>query len=179
MCIHLVLCSANVHEIRSIFIHTELGEDVSSQVVRSSVTSRAADKWRQTWGRVSVPALDDGLFHTRGLLWGRRTRWFLAHHWQELQQQFGALGLPCTRFTAAVHTQHNDTHNQHLINKQKPRKQPDLLWHFPISLCLLCVIDIEVRSVQSVLRNLIMDTTWGKDSVTGNKTRRLRSHLIR
>lgn len=120
MCIHLVRCSANVHEIRSIFIHTELGEDVSSQVVRSSVTSRAADKWRQTWGRVSVPALDDGLFHTRGLLWGRRTRWFLAHHWQELQQQFGALGLPCTRFTAAVHTQHNDTHNQHLINKKNP-----------------------------------------------------------
>lgn len=120
MCIHLVRCSANVHEIRSIFIHTELGEDVSSQVVRSSVTSRAADKWRQTWGRVSVPALDDGLFHTRGLLWGRRTRWFLAHHWQELQQQFGALGLPCTWFTAAVHTQHDDTHNQHLINKKTP-----------------------------------------------------------
>lgn len=134
MCIHLVRCSANVHEIRSIFIHTELGEDVSSQVVRSSVTSRAADKWRQTWGRVSVPALDDGLFHTRGLLWGRRTRWFLAHHWQELQQQFGALGLPCTRFTAAVHTQHNDTHNQHLINKKTKQNPENSLTFSDISL---------------------------------------------
>lgn len=128
MCIHLVRCSANAHEIRSIFIHTELGEDVSSQVVRSSVTSRAADKWRQTWGRVSVPALDDGLFHTCGLLWGRSPRWFLAHHWQELQQQFGALGLPCTWFTAAVHTQHDDTHNQHLINKKKKNKTQKTAW---------------------------------------------------
>lgn len=56
--------------------------------------------WRPTVRRWSTPALQDGFFHVRALLRGWGPEGGLAHGWQELQQQLGALSLSGSTFSA-------------------------------------------------------------------------------
>lgn len=84
-------------------------EFLLTQTCPSIFKNISGSKSKETFSRFSsVPALYDGLLHSCTFLWWRSPSWVLAHHRQELKQQFGALCLPCAWFTTGGHTH---THN--------------------------------------------------------------------
>lgn len=60
--------------------------------------------WCRRWWIMQLPALDEGLLHPGGSLWGGGTCRVLAHHRQKLQQQFGALCFPSSALPAKKKT---------------------------------------------------------------------------
>ena len=115
----------------------------------------------------TVPALDEGLLHTCGPLWQRSTCRVLAHHWEKLQQQLGALRLPSTTLPTEP--------------RQKETKRQ--LWIFSCSTCYLTYLNFSewelfFHSVNPAFSILPL-TWWGHTDCHVSSTGSGNTHWLR